>query len=113
MSDPLFIYLIVALNIGVQLMLIRSLRFPPGARRKFYWLALGIPLSIMAIMRLLIAVGAINNRMAEQSVAEAAITAAAGIIMMAGPWFVTLFAIVNPARREWIRKLRAETDEAV
>ena len=113
MQDQLFIYLIVALNIGVQLMLIRSLRFPPGARNKFYWLALGIPLLIMLLMRVLVALGVIGSRTAEQSVPEAAITAAAGIIMMAAPWFVTLFAVINPARQAWIKKLRAETDEAV
>ena len=66
-----------------------------------------------ALMRALVALGAIGNRTAEQSAAEAAITAAAGIITMAAPWFVTLFAIVNPARRTWIKQLRAETDEAV
>ena len=113
MTDELSVYLIVALNILVQLMLIRSLRFPPGGKRKYYWCAVAIPLGVMLSMRLLIASGAVNGNVAGQSAAEHVFTASAGAILMAAPWFVTLFAIVDRQRRAWIKKLREETDEPV
>lgn len=113
MSDEAFIYVIVALNILVQLMLIHSLRFPPGGRRKYYFLAAGIPIAIMLLMRLLIVLGAIQNRVADQSVVEQLVTSTAGVVLMAAPWLVTLFAIVDKQRSAWIKKLRAETEEPV
>lgn len=113
MSDELFIYLIVALNIVVQLMLIKSLRFPPGGRKKYYLLAVAIPVATMLSTRLLIAAGLIHGRVAEQSTIEQIFTSAASVILMAAPWFVTLFAIVDRTRRAWIKKLRAESDEPV
>ncbi len=113
MSDDLFIYVVVALNILVQLMLIHSLRFPPGGRRKYYLLAIVIPIAIMLAMRLLIVVGAINNRVADQSTVAQLVTSAAGVLLMASPWLVTMFAIVDKKRSAWIKKLRAETEEPI
>ena len=113
MPDELFIYVVVALNILVQLMLIHSLRFPPGSRRKYYFLAVGIPIAIMLSMRLLIVAGAIQNRVADQSTIEQLVTSAAGVILMAAPWLVTMFAIVDKKRSAWIKKLRAESGEPV
>lgn len=109
MSDELSIYLIVALNIGVQLMLIRSLRFPPGGKKKYYLFAVGIPVAIMLSMRLLIAAGLIHNRVVDQSTVEHIFTSTAAIVLMASPWFVTLFAVVDPERRAWVKKLREES----
>jgi hypothetical protein len=111
MSDEVFIYLIVALNIFVQLMLINRLRFPPDGRRKYYLLAVAIPVAIMLSMRLLIVAGAIPRRVADQSAIEQFTTNAAGVILMAAPWLVTLFAIVDRKRRAWVKKLRSESDE--
>ena len=113
MSDEVFIYLIVALNIFVQLMLIRSLNFQPGARRKYFLLAIAIPVAIMLSMRLLIAAGVIHRRVADQSTFEQFMTSAASVILIAAPWFVTLFAIVDRKRRAWVKKLRAESDKPV
>ena len=113
MSDGLSVYLIVGLNISVQLMLIRSLRFPPGGKRKYYLLALAIPIAIMLAMRLLVASGVMHGRVAEQSLLAQLLTQTAGVVLMASPWLVTAFAIVDRHRREWIKKLRAETDEPV
>jgi hypothetical protein len=113
MPDEVFIYLIVALNALVQLMLIRQLKFPPGGRRKFYLSAVAIPVFIMLSTRLLIASGVIHSRVADQSAAEHMFTGAASILLMAGPWFVTLFAILDRRRRAWVKKLRAESDEPV
>ena len=113
MSDEVFIYLIVALNIFVQLMLIHSLRFPPGERRKYYLFAIAIPVAIMLSMRLLIVAGIIHRRVADQSAIEQFMTNAASAILMAAPWLVTLFAVVDRKRRAWVRKLRAESDESL
>ena len=113
MSDEGFIYLIVTLNILVQLMLIHSLRFPRGGRRNYYLLAIGIPVTIMLLMRLLIAAGVIHRRVADQSAIEQFVTSAAGVTLMAAPWFVTFFAIVDRKRRAWVTKLRAESDQPV
>jgi hypothetical protein len=111
MSDEVFIYLIVALNILVQLMLIRSLNFPPGERRKYYLLAVAIPVAMMLSMRLLIVAGLIHRRVADQSAIEQFMTNVASAMLMAAPWLVTLFAIVDRKRRAWVKKLRAESDE--
>jgi hypothetical protein len=113
MSDEVFIYLIVVLNILVQIMLIHSLRFPPGGRRNYYLCAVAIPVFVMGSTRLLIASGAIHSRVADQSMIEHLFTGAASILLMAGPWFVTLFAILDRRRRAWVKKLRAESDEPV
>jgi hypothetical protein len=113
MTDELSIYVIVALNIFVQLMLIHSLRFPPGGRRKYYRLAVAIPVATIVSMRLLILAGLLHARVADQSAIERFVTGAASIILMAAPWVVTALAIVNRERRAWIRKLRAESDEPV
>ena len=113
MSDELFIYLIVALNVFVQLMLIHSLRFPPGGRKKYYLLAIGIPVAIMLFMRLLIVAGAIHGRVADQSSIEKIVTSVFGVALMAAPWLVTIAAIVERKRRDWIKKLRAESEEPI
>ena len=113
MSDEGFIYLIVALNILVQLMLIHSLRFPRGGRRNYYLLAIGIPVTIMLSMRLMVATGAMHLRVAEQSAIEHLATSIAGVILMAAPWFVTFFAIVDKKRRVWVNQLRAESEQPV
>ena len=113
MPDGLLVYLIVGLNIVVQLTLIHSLRFPPDGRQKYYLLAVGIPVAIMLTMRLLIFAGAIRSRVADQSTAAQLVTNTAGVLLMASPWLVTMFAIVDKKRSAWIKKLRAETEEPI
>ena len=102
MPDQVFIYLIVALNTLVQLILIRSLNFPDGGKRKYYLLAGAIPVLVMLSMRLLVAGGVIHGRVAEQSAIEQYITAAASILIMAGPWISTLAAILDKRRKGWL-----------
>jgi hypothetical protein len=106
MPDHVFIYLIVALNTLAQLMLIRSLNFPAGGKRKYYLLTVAIPLLVMLSVRLLIAVGILQGRVADQSTIEQHITTAASILLMAGPWLVTLAAILDKQRRGWLIKTR-------
>jgi hypothetical protein len=107
MPDQLFIYLIVALNALVQLILIRSLNFPAGGKRKYYLLAVAIPLLVMLSVRLLIAVGVMHSRVADQSVLEQHATTAASVLLMAGPWLVTLAAILDKRRKGWLIRTRS------
>jgi hypothetical protein len=106
MPDHVFIYLIVALNMLTQVLLIRSLNFPAGGKRKYYVLAVAIPALVMLSMRLLIALGVINDRVADHSAIEQVITAAASILIIAGPWLVTLAAIFDKRRKGWLVKTR-------
>jgi len=105
MSDDVFIYLIVALNMLGQLMLVRRLNFPVGGRWKYYAFAIGIPVVVMLSMRLLIAGGMIEGRVADQSPVENYITTAASILLVAGPWLVTLAAILGKKRKRAILEM--------
>ena len=99
MHDELFIYLIVALNALLQVMLIRRLSFPAGGRWKYQSWAVGIPVIVMLGMRLAIMAGTIHGRVADQSSAERLFTTAASIVLIAGPWLVTVAAIVRNRRQ--------------
>ncbi|MGZ5091281.1 MAG: hypothetical protein ACXWCY_15070 [Burkholderiales bacterium] len=109
MSDQVFIYLIVALNTLVQLMLIGRLNFPAGGKRKYYVFAVAIPVLVMLSTRLLITGGMIHNRVADQSAIEQHVTTAASVLLMAGPWLVTLAAILDKQRKGWLVKTRRRT----
>lgn len=111
MPDQLFIYLIVALNAVVQLILIRSLNFPPGAKRKYYALTIAVPVLVMVAMRLLVAGGVIQEVVAGQSALERYITTAASVLLMAGPWLVTLAALLDKRRRGWLTRSGSRTPE--
>ena len=101
MSDLLLIHLIVALNVLVQLMLIARLKFPTGGKRKYYALAIAIPVFVLVSMRLLTASGTMHSRVADQSTVEHYITAAASVVLIAGPWLATLAAILDKTRSGW------------
>jgi hypothetical protein len=109
MSDLTLIHLIVALNIVVQLMLIRRLKFPPGGRRKYYVFAIAIPLLVLLSMQLLVAGGLIHGHVADQTPVEQFVTSAASILLLAGPCLVTLAAILDKNRSGWLT--RARNDE--
>jgi hypothetical protein len=94
MTDYIFIYLIVALNTTCQLMLIWRQKLEANERRKYFSLAIAIPLVIMVTMRFLIAGGAIHGSVAEQSLVEQYITKGTSILLIAGPWFVTIAAVM-------------------
>ncbi len=111
MSDEVFIYLIVALNMLVQIMLIWRLKFPAGGKWKYCLSVVAIPALVMASVRLAVAGGMIHGRVAEQSTIERWITSAASIMLVAGPWLVTLAAILNKKRRTSVAKAQAEAKE--
>jgi hypothetical protein len=111
MPDQTLIYLIVALNTWVQLMLIRSLNFPAGGKRKYYLIAVAIPVLVMLSTRLLIAAGMIHGRVADQSALEQYLTTAASILLLAGPWLVTLTAIFDKQRKGWTVKREPKSSD--
>ena len=102
MPDQLLIYVIVAFNVFVQMMLIRRLKFPPGGKRWFYALCAGIPVAVIAVMRIVVWAGAIEGRVADQSGMERFVTTLAGIVLMGAPWVVTVAAILDRKRRAWV-----------
>ena len=99
MPDELFIYLIVALNALLQVMLIGRLNLPAGARWKCPLAAVAIPVLIMLAMRLSIAGGMIHARVVDQSPVERFVTTAASVALLAGPVLVTLAALARKRRK--------------
>jgi hypothetical protein len=104
MTDYIFIYLIVALNTTCQLMLIWRQKLEANERRKFCSMAIAIPIIIMVTMRLLIAGGAIHGSVAEQSLVEQYVTKSISILLIAGPWFVTIAAIIAKMKMRTVLK---------
>ena len=94
MSDHILIYVIVLLNMFCQLMLIWRLKHLERRRWNFLGAATLLPLLSVIAMRLMIAGGVINARLAEQSSLEHAITQAASILLIAGPWLTTAAAVL-------------------
>lgn len=107
MSDQLLIYLIVALNTICQLMLIWRQKLATGIKWKFCWSAVAIPALIMVSMRLLIANGTIHGHVAEQTLVEQYITKGTSVLLIAGPWLVTLAAILVKMRNRALLKKQA------
>lgn len=95
MPDQVLIYMIVMLNALCQLLLIRRLKLSGASKWKYSCLAVAIPAILMVSMRLLIANGAIHGRIADQTFVEQYITKGASILLIAGPWFATIAAIVS------------------
>jgi hypothetical protein len=99
MPDEAFIYLIVALNALLHVILIGRLKFPAGGRWKYQLFALGIPVFVMLTMRLLIAAGMIHVRVADQTPIERFFATAASVALLAGPWLATLAAAIARKRK--------------
>ena len=108
MTDEVFIYAIVVLNVMVQLMLITRLKFPAGGtwtqgKRKYVLLAIALPFAVIGAMRLLIWSGAMPAAVAEQSLLQRGLTIVASLAIVVGPWGVTLAAILDKKRRAALR----------
>jgi hypothetical protein len=109
MSDQLLIYLIVALNIACQLMLIWHQKLPAVLKWKFISLAAAIPLVIMVTMRILIANSMIHGHISEQSLIEQYITRGTSLALIAGPWFVSFAAVIVKVKNRFaLRKQVAQ-----
>ena len=110
MRDHLFIYLIVLLNALCQVMLIKRLKMPGSAKLKFSSLALVIPVSVALAMRLAVHAEMMPVHVAEQTGFERMITTVTSIMLLAGPWMVTVAAICFQRKSEALK--RAEMREA-
>lgn len=104
MADELLIYVIVLFNALVQLALIHGLDIPVGNKRKYYGLAVAIPVLVMASMRLSVYLGLIHGHVADQGFLERYATDVASVMLVAGPWLATLGAL----RCRYRRKAAAE-----
>ena len=106
MTDQVIIYLIVALNTFCQLMLVWRQKFPAGQRNRYCLCAVAIPLVLMLSMRLLVAGGLIHGRVADQSRLEHFITTVTCMLLVAGPWFVTIAAVIAKRRQRAVLKMQ-------
>jgi hypothetical protein len=98
MSDHVLIYLIVILNTLCQLMLIWRQKGIGNTRWLFVGVAVAVPLLVIVVMNQLVARGIINSHVAQQSRAEHLITNAMSILLLAGPWLVTIAAVIRNKR---------------
>lgn len=95
MSDHVLIYLVVLLNALCQIMLVWRLKHPDNSKFLFVCCAAGIPLATAFTMRLLVASGIIHGHLNEQTQPEQLVTKAMSILLIAGPWLVTLSALLD------------------
>ena len=98
------IYVIVTINMLCQALLIWRLKITRNEKWIFGSLAIAIPVIIMIVMRLLIASGTIHGRIAEQNFLEQYITKGTSILLVAGPWLVTLTAIIVKVKSRTLLK---------
>ena len=94
-SNHLAIYLVVGLNTLCQVMLIWRLKLAQREKLKFSALSVAIPVVVTMAMRLLVAVGALHLRVAEQVGIEKFVTVAASILLIAGPPMATAAAVLS------------------
>ena len=109
MTDDLYVYAIVALNTLVQVTLIWRLKFPAGGKWKYCAAAIALPLAVMGVMRLLVQVGAIHARLAEQTSFEHYVTLFSSALLVLAPWLVTCAAIVSKRR---LASVRAQAEQS-
>ena len=93
-SNQLSIYLIVGLNAACHMLLIWRLNLDKVAKLKFCAIGVGIPLLVMGAMRLMIALGVLHGRLAEQGGFERALTMLGSMLLIAGPFLATGAAIL-------------------
>jgi hypothetical protein len=102
-TNHLSIYLIVGLNAACHMLLIWRLKIDKIAKLKYCAIGVGIPLLVMATMRLLVAMGAMHALVVQQGGIERALTMLASMLLIAGPLLATGAAVVfyrksrNPA----------------
>jgi hypothetical protein len=94
MPNNLLIYVIVALNAACHPMLIWRLKLDKPTKWKFSAMAVAAPVLVMCAMRLLVAVGVMHGRVADQATMERAITSAASMLLIVGPVMATAAAII-------------------
>jgi hypothetical protein len=94
MPDHLLIYVIVLLNALTQAMLIWRFKLTSATKWTLCCSTFAVPLLLAVSMRVLIAQGFIHARIADQSSVEQIITKGSSMLLIAGPWFITIIAII-------------------
>jgi hypothetical protein len=94
MSNNLSIYLIVFLNAACHILLIWKLKLDRPSRWKYASLTVVIPVAVMLTMRLLVGIGLIHLRVADQPWFERFFTILGSLLLIAGPFLATGAAFV-------------------
>jgi hypothetical protein len=94
MSNNMSIYLIVFLNAACHILLIWRLKLDRGAKWKYASLTIAIPVAVMLTMRLLVGIGLLHMRVAEQPWFERFFTILASVLLIAGPFLATGAGVV-------------------
>src|SRR5690349_402263 len=98
-ANHLSIYLIVFLNAACHCMLIWRVKVNRVARLKFCALAFALPAAIMATMRLMVGLGLVHARLAEQAGLERMLTALASMLLLLTPFLATGLALWSAKRQ--------------
>ena len=97
-ANHLSIYLIVFLNAACHCVLIWRVKVNLVAKLKFCGLAFALPAAIMATMRLMVGLGLVHARLAEQTGAERILTALASMLLLLTPFLATGRALWSAKR---------------
>lgn len=106
MPNHSLIYVIVILNAACQAMLIWRLKFERQSKWKYCLLTFAVPLLIALTMRIMVATGAMHAQLSEQALLERAVTSLAGILLIAGPFIVTIAALVLRRKQKIVAALQ-------
>jgi len=109
MPNHLLIYVIVGLNALSQALLIWRFKLSDTAKLVFCGLTIGIPITVSLVMRMLVATGILHNRVAEQVGYEHAVTMVASMLLIGGPWLVTVSAVFYRQKQRAINVQRVST----
>ena len=106
MPNHSLIYLIVILNSICQAMLIWRLKLDKHSKWKYCCFAIAVPLLIAVSMRGMVAMGAMHAHLSEQAVLERAVTSLASILLIAGPFIVTIAAFAFRRKQRIVQALQ-------
>ena len=87
-------------------MLIWRLKFEKYSKWKYCSLAVAVPLLIAVAMRVMVSIGAINVQISEQTFLERVVTSLASILLIAGPFIVTVSAMMLRRKRRIVEALQ-------
>ena len=106
MPNHSLIYLIVILNAACQAMLIWRLKFDKHLKWKYCSLAVAVPLLIAVSMRVMVAMGVMHVQLSEQTFLERTVTSMASILLIAGPFIVTIAAMAFRRKQRIVAALQ-------
>ena len=94
LTNNMSIYLIVFLNAACHILLIWRLKLDRAAKWKYSSLTVVIPVAVMLTMRLMVGIGLVHVRVAEQPWFERIFTILGSVLLVAGPFLATGAAVV-------------------